>query len=106
VFGKGFELFKIFGVAIRADASWLALAALVSWTLATGAFPHLHPGLAPAAYWSMGALGALGLFLSIVLHELSHALVAKRFGISIRGITLFLFGGVAEMAGEPPSPRA
>jgi Zn-dependent protease len=54
----------------------------------------------------MGAAGALGLFISIIFHELSHSLVARRFGLPIRGITLFIFGGVAEMAEEPPSAKA
>jgi Zn-dependent protease/CBS domain-containing protein len=106
VFGKGIELFKVFGLPIRVDPSWLAVAVLFSWTLATSAFPSVHPGLTRTVYWEMGITGALGLFASVVLHEISHALVAQRFGIVIRGITLFLFGGVAEMAGEPPGPRA
>jgi Zn-dependent protease len=57
-------------------------------------------------YWIMGTLGAIGLFLSIVFHEMAHSLVARRFGMPIKGITLFLFGGVAEMKGEPPSAKA
>jgi Zn-dependent protease/CBS domain-containing protein len=105
VFGKGIQLFRIFGVSIRADMSWMALVVLMSWTLATGAFPRLQPGLSPALYWWMGILGTCGLFVSVIIHEMSHALVARRFGIAIRGITLFLFGGVAEMTSEPPSPR-
>jgi len=106
VFGKGIELFKIFGLSIRVDASWLAVAVLFPWTLATAVFPALRPGLPKTAYWSMGILGSFGLFASVVVHEMSHALVARRFGIVIRSITLFLFGGVAEMAGEPSSPRS
>jgi Zn-dependent protease/CBS domain-containing protein len=106
MFGKGFELFKAFGIAIRVDPSWLALAVLVPWTLATGVFPTLHPGLALAVYWVMALFGAFGLFASVILHELSHALVARRFAVTIRSITLFLFGGVAEMTSEPPSPHA
>jgi len=57
-------------------------------------------------YWAMGVAGALGLFLSIIFHELSHSLMARRFGILMKGITLFIFGGVAEMSEEPPSARA
>lgn len=106
MFGKGIELFKVFGLPIRVDPSWLAVAVLFSWTLASSAFPAVHPGLTRTVYWEMGIFGALGLFASVVLHEISHALVARRFGIVIRGITLFLFGGVAEMAGEPPGPRS
>ena len=57
-------------------------------------------------YWFMGVLGVIGLFFSIVFHELSHSLVARIFGLQMKGITLFIFGGVAEMADEPPSPKA
>jgi len=64
----------------------------------------MAPDLPVTMYWWMGAAGALGLFLSVVLHELSHSLVARRHGIPMRGITLFIFGGVAEMSGEPTTP--
>lgn len=105
MFGQRFELFRLFGFAVRIDSSWFLLAALITWTLATGYFPSVVQELAVESYWMMGALGALGLFASVVLHELSHSLVARRSGIEMKGITLFLFGGVAEMSQEPPSPR-
>ena len=104
MFGKRIHLFSLFGFAVNIDVSWLLLGVLITWSLATGVFPEMQPKLAPAAYWWMGVAGALGLFLSLVLHELSHSLVARRHGIPIRGITLFLFGGVAEMNGEPSTP--
>jgi Zn-dependent protease/predicted transcriptional regulator len=69
-------------------------------------FPSYYKGLPAGAYWLMGAAGAVGLFFSIVFHELCHSVVAKRFGIPMRGITLFIFGGVAEMEDEPTSPKA
>ena len=106
MFGTHFDLFEIFGFKIRIDSSWFLLAILITWSLATGYFPTVMADLEPSVYWTMGALGALGLFLSVVLHELSHALVARRFDIEMEGITLFIFGGVAEMRDEPPSPRA
>jgi Zn-dependent protease len=106
MFGKTIDLFTVFGFKIRLDVSWFLVAALITWSLAVGFFPRAHEGLEPAAYWLMGAAGALLLFASVVAHELSHALVARRFGVEMRGITLFLFGGVAEMASEPPSPKA
>jgi Zn-dependent protease/CBS domain-containing protein len=106
MFGKRFELFKLFGFAIRIDLSWFLVAILVAWFLATEVFPPQYKELAPRVYWTMGILGALGLFISVVLHELGHALVARRFGLEMKGITLFLFGGVAEMSGEPPSAKA
>ncbi len=106
VFGTRIELFKLFGIPIRLDTSWFIVAALVVWSLATGAFPYLRPGLTPGAYWAMGAAGAIGLFASIVTHEFFHAMVARRNQIPMRGITLFIFGGVAEMGAEPASAQA
>lgn len=106
MFGKTFDLFTIFGFKIRLDVSWFVVAVLITWSLAAGVFPQLSPGLSTTAYWIMGAAGALLLFASVVAHELSHALVARRFGIEMKGITLFIFGGVAEMSDEPPSPKA
>ncbi len=105
MFANRVRLFALFGIDVRVDASWLLLAVLVWWTLAAGVFPQWTPGLSREAYWWMGVAGAAGLFASIVFHEMSHALVARRYGISIRGITLFIFGGVAEMEAEPKSPR-
>jgi Zn-dependent protease/CBS domain-containing protein len=106
MFGKTIDLFSVFGFKIRLDLSWFVVAVLITWSLAADFFPRTYEGLAATAYWVMGAAGALLLFASVVAHELSHALVARRFGVEMRGITLFLFGGVAEMADEPPSPRA
>lgn len=106
MFGRRIPLFKISGFPINLDPSWFLVALLVTWSLATGLFPDRFPGLGRNTYWAMGVAGALGLFVSVVLHELAHAVTARRFGIRMRGITLFLFGGVAEMEGEPPSPRA
>jgi len=106
MFGRRFRLFKLLGFQVQLDVSWLIIAALVTWTLAVGVFPHRFPGLAPATYWIMGAVGACGLFGSIVFHEFAHSLVARRFGTEMSGITLFVFGGVAEMKEEPRSPKA
>lgn len=91
---------------MRAEASWFAVATLVVLALAVRYFPASYPTLPAAAYWGMGAAGAAALFGSIVLHELSHALVARRYGVSSRGITLVMLGGRAEVEGELPTPRA
>lgn len=100
-----YRLFRLFGFEIKLNLTWLLLALLITWTLATALFPADYPGLAPATYWWMGLAGAVGVLFSIVFHELSHSLVARRFGLNIRGITLFIFGGVAEMEAEPARPQ-
>jgi len=99
-------LFKLFGFAVRVDASWLLLAFLVTWSLAEGLFPHHYENLSTSTCWLMGIGGAVGLFLSIAIHELGHSLVARKFGIPIKDITLFIFGGVAEMEDEPPDAKS
>lgn len=106
MFGRRLQLFTIAGIPIRLDPSWFVVAFLVTWSLAAGLFPLWLPNQGPATYWIMGVVGALSLFLSILLHEGCHALVARRQGIPMQGITLFIFGGVAEMGEEPPSARA
>jgi len=106
MFGRGITIFKLFGFEVRIDPSWIFIAILVTWSLASGFFPYQYRYLSPATYWYMGVAGALGLFASIIFHELCHSLVARRFGLPIRGITLFIFGGVAEMEEEPPSAKA
>ncbi|MBD3241979.1 MAG: site-2 protease family protein, partial [Chitinivibrionales bacterium] len=106
MFGKRFTLFRLFGFDVRIDLSWVFIAVLVTWSLATGLFPHYYPNLSTTMYWIMGAIGAIGLFASIIIHEFSHSLVARQFGQPMKGITLFIFGGVAEMEDEPPSPKA
>jgi Zn-dependent protease len=102
MFGTRWRLFRLLGISINLDASWLIILALLSWTL-VNLFREAVPGLSVAAYWCMGLAAVLAFFTCIVLHELGHALVARRVGIPIRGITLFLFGGVAEMTDEPSS---
>jgi len=106
MFGKRIRLFTMLGFEIRIDLSWLIIAALLVWSLASAVFPYYVKGLAPLQYWGMAVAGALGFFASIILHELCHSLVARRFGMPMNGITLFLFGGVAEMSDEPASARA
>lgn len=102
--GMRWHLFRLQGIPIRVDASWLLILALLTWTSAVN-FSEIAPGLTVTSYWTMGLTTALAFFTCIVLHELGHALVAQKLGISLHGITLFLFGGVAEMEDEPPSAR-
>ena len=97
------RLFSLFGFDVHVDASWLLLAVLIAWSLASGIFPGIVHGLSATTYWSMAAVATIGLLFSIVFHEMAHSLVARRFAMPIRGITLFIFGGVAEMHSEPTS---
>ncbi len=106
MFGKTFPLFKVFGVQVQADLSWLIIVILITWSLAVAVFPAQYKELPPADYWAMGVAGAIGLFGSILLHELAHSVVALRCGIPMKRITLFIFGGVAEMGEEPKTPMA
>ena len=106
MFGAKMKLFTLAGFTVYIDWSWLIIAVLLTWSLGGVLFPTWYKELDPLSYWLMGVVGAAGLFTSIVLHELSHSLVARTYGVQIRGITLFIFGGVAEMAGEPPHPKA
>jgi len=97
---------KILGIPIALDYSWFLVFALITWTLAAGYYPAEFPGWAPGTYWLLGAVTAVLLFASVVLHELGHSTVARRFGIRVRRITLFIFGGIAQIDAEPPTPRA
>ena len=106
MFAKRFALFRLLGFEVSVDPSWIILAVLITWSLAAALFPGLYPELGRATYWAMGVAGLFGLVLSIVLHELAHSVVARRYGMPIRGITLFIFGGVAEMEDEPVGPKA
>jgi Zn-dependent protease/predicted transcriptional regulator len=101
-----FSLGTIAGVRIGLNWSVLLLLALLMWTLATGIFPETNPGLSDNAYFAMAVVAALAFFASILLHELGHAVQARRDGMEIDGITLWLFGGVARFGGMFPSPGA
>lgn len=106
MFENRIKLFTLLGFEIYIDWSWLILAFLITWTLSAGLFPTQFPGLPMYIYWWMGIVGALGLFASIIIHEIGHSVVARGYGIPIKGITLFIFGGVAEMTDEPPSAKS
>ena len=98
-------LFKLLGFTVSVDASWGIILFLVVWSLSKGLFPSYFPDLSIQTYWLMGVAGAMGLFVSIIIHEFSHSLIARKYGLEIKGITLFIFGGVAEMKDEPNSPK-
>ncbi len=104
MFERRIKLFKLMGFEVGIDPSWIILAVLVAWSLSTGYFPFEVQGLSMRTYWIMGFVGAAGLFASIIAHEFCHSLMARRSGMEMKGITLFIFGGVAETGAEPPSP--
>ena len=103
--GGRVRLGSVWGIPIGLHPTWFFVFALVTWSLAAGYFPHEHPGWPVLQYWLVGAATALLFFCCILVHELGHSRVSIQSGIAIRGITLFIFGGVAQIAREPASPR-
>jgi Zn-dependent protease/CBS domain-containing protein len=97
---------RISGIEIEAHWSWTLIVALFVWSLAASVFPSTNPGLSDATYVAMGAGAALLLFVSLAAHELGHALQARREGVAIEGITLWVLGGVARFSGAFPSAGA
>ena len=100
------QLGHVAGIRIAVNWSWLVVFALIVWSLSGSVFPDQNPGLSDATYGWMAVAGALLFFASILLHELGHALQARREGMEIDGITLWLFGGVASFRGMFPSAGA
>lgn len=96
--------FRVMGVQFRIHISWFVVAFLITTSLASDALPTIYAGLAKQAYWTMAAIIIVGLALSILLHEMAHSLVARSQGLMVDRITLFLFGGVAELHEEPRKP--
>jgi Zn-dependent protease len=101
---SGFRIGKIFGIEIRVDWSLLFIFILITWNLST-VFNEYHSDWSPAGNIGLAVTGGILFFASVLAHELAHALVARRRGIPIRRITLFLFGGVANIEREPNSPK-
>lgn len=103
---KGIDLFKVAGIQIAIDYSWIAIFLLVSWSLSAGYFPHEYPGYGWAQYLGVGVVATLLFFASVVTHELAHSLVANHLGQPVRRITLFIFGGMAHLSREPSNATA
>src|SRR5690349_21420749 len=99
-----FRIGKIAGIDIDINVSWIIILVLLTVSLATGWFPQLYPGWSSATYWVVGLISALLLFVSVLLHELAHSLVARARGLPVKSITLFIFGGVSNLEQEPQSP--
>lgn len=100
------SLGRILGIPIGLDYSWFLIFALLTWSLATSYFPAEFKGWPVTQYWIVGAVTVILMFGSVLLHELGHSVVALRYKIPVRSITLFIFGGVAQIGAEPPSAVA
>jgi Zn-dependent protease/CBS domain-containing protein len=103
---QNIPLGRIVGIPIGLDYSWFLIFALLTWMLASSYYPAEFKNWSPQLYWFMGAVTAIMLFVSVLLHELGHSVVALRYKIPVRSITLFIFGGVAQIDAKPPSARA
>jgi Zn-dependent protease len=103
---QNISLGRILGIPIRLDYSWFLIFAFLTWSLAASYFPAEFGDWPTALYWIVGAATALMMFVSVLLHELGHSVVAMRYKIAVRRITLFIFGGVAEIKSEPPNAMA
>jgi Zn-dependent protease len=101
---RGFRLGRILGVEVRIDRSWFIIFFLILWTFTAGVFPAGYPGHGPVTYAAMGITGTLLFFASLLAHELAHSVVARRRGIPVEGITLFVFGGIAHARMEAERP--
>ena len=101
--GGGIKLGRLFGIEITIQPSWFVIMVVLTWSLATTVFPSTFMG-SQAAYWVVGALASLLLFASVLVHELAHSLVARAQGIRVKGITLFLLGGISSIEDDPSSP--
>ena len=106
MFTNATRLFSVGGFEIKLDPSWFLIAGLITWTLSTQYFPLTLPGLTSGVYVVLAVVAMLGFFGSLLLHELAHSVVARSYGVRILGITLFMFGGVAELESEVPSAKA
>ena len=102
----GLSLGRILGVPVRLHWTWFLIFALVTWSLAQGYFPAEYPGLTIPAYYVLGGITSVLFFVSVLLHELGHSVVARRNHIPVRDITLFIFGGVAQIEREPKTAGA
>src|SRR3989475_700533 len=106
MFGTSWHIGRIFGIPLRIHISWFLVFALVVWSLARYYFPAVLSQSPLWEYWVLGVVAALLLFASVLVHELGHCLVALRYRIPIAQITLFIFGGMAQIRREAPTPKA
>jgi len=106
MFRNAKDIITILGFKIRIDPSWFIIAVLIVWSLSTAYFPQKLEGASQSVLLAISVISMLGLFGSLILHELSHSLVARLFNLKVGGITLFVFGGVAELERDPESAKS
>jgi len=98
---KGIPLFRVLGIRISIDYTWFIVFVLFAWSLSFGYYPYYYPGMTKKAYIIMGSVSTILLFVCVLIHELSHSYTANRLGLEVKEITLFIFGGVANLTKEP-----
>jgi len=103
--GPGWKIGRLAGIDLAIHPSWLVIAFLITYSLAESQFPRQFPGWTTTQYWLVAGGTALLFFGSVLAHELSHALVATRFGLKVDGITLFIFGGATSIDSDSRTPR-
>ncbi len=102
---RGIKLFRVLGINISIDYTWFIILVVFTWSLAFGYFPFKLPGFGRLTYFFMGFVSAILLFACVLIHEISHSYTSNRLGLEIKEITLFIFGGVAQLTKEPDDPR-
>jgi Zn-dependent protease/predicted transcriptional regulator len=102
--GRSFRITRIAGIPVGVSPWWLVIVALITWSLGASYFPEAIPGISPVASYALGLASALLLFMSILAHEFGHALFARRYGVEVEEIDLWLLGGVSRMRGEAHDP--
>lgn len=103
---SGIRVVKIIGIPIELHVSWFLIFGLLTWSLASGLLPQEYPALSGVSLWLLGMVTSLLFFGSVLAHELGHSVLALRNNVPVRKITLFIFGGIAEIEKEPPTPGA
>ncbi len=103
---KPFYLGRVFGIPIYAHYSWLPVFPFYAWAIASGLLPRQAPGLSVLQYWTLGVLTTMLLFVSVLVHELAHATMARAEGLGTGNITLYMFGGLASLNGQPAQPSS
>lgn len=99
--GRAFRVARIAGIDIEIHPSWLLILGFVSWSLSDSFFPSQYEHWSTVAYWTVGISSAVLLFITVLIHEMAHALVARRRGLPVPRITLFIFGGMSHMSRQP-----